>query len=349
MLEKFIKYTLFLSASFITLTGCREAVNERLIIGTNSWQGYEPLYLAEHLGYYPGKSVKLAQFLSTSDVMKAFRNGTLHGAAVTLDEAMTLADEGFRFRIVAVLDISAGADAIVAKKNYFTPADLKGKRIGAEQGALGAYMVARALETAGLSENDAVIVPVEPGNHKEVFVSGKVDAVACYDPVRFDLVANHGGNIVFDSASIPGEILDVLIINEKYISTHKTQIRSLLTGWAKTVQPEIFYKAENLEFLAERLNQTVPDLEQSLSLIRIPGITENYKMLYPGYHTNITAAGTMKKLGPVMKRNHLISPDADFYTAPESFIDDSFIKYLYNNPRVYRKQMNGVSSDASVH
>jgi len=56
-------------------------------------------------------------------------------------------------------------------------ASLKGKRVGVETGALGAYMLTRALQKGELTLKDIEPVSLSPGGHEAAFHAGEVDAI----------------------------------------------------------------------------------------------------------------------------------------------------------------------------
>lgn len=77
-----------------TAWGCTPADDTPIVVGTNIWLGYEPAYLAETKGLYGDHDVDLRQFSSATEVLRAFRNEAVDIAALTLDEALSLARSG---------------------------------------------------------------------------------------------------------------------------------------------------------------------------------------------------------------------------------------------------------------
>ncbi len=106
---------LLLLLLLLLLTACGQAPRPPLRIATNVWPGYEPLYLARELGYFDPRTVRLVEMGSSTEVLHELRNGTIDGAALTLDEALSAVAEGLPLVVVLVMDISAGADALVAR------------------------------------------------------------------------------------------------------------------------------------------------------------------------------------------------------------------------------------------
>ena len=65
---------------------------------------------------------------SASDIMHAMRNDVLEGAALTLDETLSLIDDGIDLKVILVMDISNGADVLLAKPEIQSIADLRGEK-----------------------------------------------------------------------------------------------------------------------------------------------------------------------------------------------------------------------------
>ena len=82
------------------LLGCSPRYQPPLTVGTNTWIGYEPLYLARDLGYYEGANLRLVELASTTQTLDALRVGSLDLAGLTLDEALLLAQEGVPIAVI---------------------------------------------------------------------------------------------------------------------------------------------------------------------------------------------------------------------------------------------------------
>ncbi|MEN9465758.1 MAG: hypothetical protein RL217_1939 [Pseudomonadota bacterium] len=134
----------------LVLSGCFPHYEPLLTLGTNLWIGYEPLYLARELEYDQNQNIRLIELGSTGQALDALRVGKLDMAAVTLDEAILLTQENLPIKVAWVMNISAGADALVVKPKIKQASDLRGKRIGVEQTAVGAYLLSSFLAHTGL-------------------------------------------------------------------------------------------------------------------------------------------------------------------------------------------------------
>jgi len=231
---RFLSIKLLIVTVCLFMAACSEPNKQTLRIGTNVWPGYEPLYLARELGYLNKDAIRLIEYTSTSQVLKAYRNGLLDSAALTLDEAIILLEAGEDFRIVLAMDESSGADALLGQVNIKSIEDLKGKRVGVEHTALGAYFLYRIIELTVLDKKDITVVSQQVNQHVRAFKENKIDAVITFDPARSEIIEN-GGNVLFDSTQVPGEIVDVLIVRAEKMKLFKKNIDDLKHSWFKAV------------------------------------------------------------------------------------------------------------------
>ncbi len=199
------------------LVSCAATPPRPLRVAVNSWPGYETLYLSKNLGHYDNTPIQLVDFASGTEEVRAYQNGSVEAAALSLDQVLVLATTHPDVRIVTVMDFSHGGDVILAKPEFSTLNALKGKRIGVEANALGAYIITRALQQAEMSPKDVEIVSLGVSEHERAFKTGRVDAVVTFGPARTRLLAK-GAKQLFDSTQIPGEIVDVLVMREAVLS-----------------------------------------------------------------------------------------------------------------------------------
>lgn len=252
------------------LAGCLAEPEPPLRLGTNIWPGYEPLYLAREQGYLAEDRVALVELLSTSEVMRAFRNGAIDAAALTLDEVISLRAAGLRPVVVQVTDISNGADVILVRQGVERMEDLRGKRVGVEATALGVYMLSRALALHGMGLEDVEMVHLEVNEHREAWLAGKVDAVVTFEPVRQQLI-DEGGIILFDSSMIPGEIMDLLVVRESLLESRREQVDHLIEAWHQALEHLARSPESAAEIMASRLGGNAETVLQGLKQLNLPG------------------------------------------------------------------------------
>jgi len=250
----------------------------RLRVGLLVWPPYEFPFLAEALGEYEGAGIELVDYRSPAEALRAYRSGMIDAVALTVDYLVQLVDRDPGHRAVYVINVSNGGDALVAREGIGTLAELAGRTVGVEASALGAYVLARVLERAGLRQDEIELVAIDVADQEEAFLSGKVEAVITYEPTRSRLL-DSGGSVLFDSSEIPGEIVDVLICHRDVLATRRPEVQRLLRGWVRAVA---HYRADPLaaaEVLAAREASTPEQFLSNLELSVIPTLAENLDLL----------------------------------------------------------------------
>lgn len=297
----------------LILGGCnndRQSGADSIIVGTNYWTGYETLHYASANHFYQG-DVTTRIYDSTNTVLNDFRSGRIQAAALTLDEVMILKDQGFDPLIIAVLDISQGGDCIVARPSIGSVGMLKNKNIAVESGALGSYVISRALERNGLRREEVTILPINALNSAQAYKSGIVDAVVTYEPLRGELIAL-GAREIFSSRDIPNEIVDVLVLNRAYANPRSIHI--LLDGWDKGVDALHRNEPEALRRMSEHLKSSPEDFKLALSGLKIPTRHESDELIRNG-----TLAQTIRNVQKMMVEHQLIHKPFE----PRSILPDT--------------------------
>lgn len=285
-----------------------------LTVGTNIWPGYEPLYLARALGQYDEKEIRFAEYSNASQVIRAFQNGVLDAAALTLDEQINLLEKGFNVSTVLVMDISDGGDVILSKPEYGSLAALKGKKIGLEDGALGAFLLARAFEINRLNPEDYQLSSFRVNQHESAYDANQVQAVVTFEPIRSKLLAK-GAKQIFSSREIPGEVVDVLVVHEKVLTEQKDRLQTLLKGWFFALNTIKTNPENAAQILSKRLQVPPGQVFSMYEGLRLPTYEENLKLL-TGPTPPIEQ--TMNKLNEIMRANDLLKKPfsiANSYTA----------------------------------
>ena len=265
-------------AMLLPMLGCMREPDTALRIGTNVWIGSEPLYLARELGRLDPATVQLVEYPSASEVLRAFRNQAIDGMVISLDELFGLAVDGLQPRIILVVDVSHGADVVVGRRGMRSMRDLKGKSIAVESGALGAFVLSRALALNGMQASDVNVVHLETNEQPGAFEKGQVDGAVTFDPYRTKLL-QAGAATVFDSTRIPGEIVDLLAVRASVLEKRPNAVQALLAGWFDALD----YMKNDPKEAARRMgirHQTPGEqfLEAQKGL-HIPSRAENLQML----------------------------------------------------------------------
>jgi len=288
--------TAILLSLVIFFNGCDNKPHATLNVGISPWPGYEPLALAAEKLFYDESDIRIIRFATPTESYRALRDGIIDVAAFTADEVFHYAEVRDKPRIFLVLDISNGADAIVARKSIKTLDDLKGKRLGVEGSALGDYVINRSLDfTQGLKLSDMTLKHVEINEQERAFKDDQIDAAVTYEPSK-SLLINAGAHVLFDSSKIPYEIVDVLVTNEATITERSDDLRELAKGWFKTLAYINANYAKAMDEMAVNEATTTEEFQKGYEDLIIPSEEENIKML----SENGTLLAPMQKLSLLM-------------------------------------------------
>ena len=267
-------------------------------IASSPWPGYEPLYLAQQIGYLPESKANIFELPSSDITLEAFRNRSADMATLTLDEAMDLLQGGVRLRIVMVLDSSNGADAVMATPGVKTLADLKGKRIGILNIPLGVYMLSRTLDAAKLTRADVEVLPSAESKHEEMYRQGNADAFITFDPFKTRL-ADLGAHVIFDSSRIPNEIFDLMLVHEDVYQNRREDVCNVARQWFRTLSYMKQSPDEAAASIGKRLGVSASEYTAMVSGIQTPTLQDNLELI-GGVSPSILAPA--KRLNEVMLR-----------------------------------------------
>ena len=262
----------------LAVSACSREPETALRIGTNVWIGSEPLYLARELGHLDPAVVQLVEYPSASEVLRAYRNQAIDGMVISLDELFGLAVDGLQPRVILVVDVSHGADVVVGRPGMKTMQDLKGKSVAVESGALGAFVLSRALTLNGMQASDVNVVHLESNEQPKAFEKGMVDGAVTFDPYRAQFL-QAGAATLFDSTRIPGEIVDLVAVRATVINKQPKAVHALLAGWFKATDYMKVDPRDAARRMGIRQQTTGEQFLEAQKGLHVPTREENLKML----------------------------------------------------------------------
>jgi NitT/TauT family transport system substrate-binding protein len=205
-------------------------------LGFSAWPGWFPWQVAQDQGLFAknGVDVDLKYFESYTDSLTALSTGNLDANSQTLNDTLSSVSGGAKQTVVLVNDNSTGNDQIIARPGITSVADLKGKKVAAEQGTVDHYLLLLALKQAGLTEKDVQFTPLLTDAAAAAFVAGKVDAVGVFAPFTTTALGLKGSKAIATSKDFPGAIPDHLVFTADFVKAHKTEVQALVQTWFDT-------------------------------------------------------------------------------------------------------------------
>lgn len=287
------------------LSGC-SYTESPLTVAAFKWPGYESLFLAQREGWFKDSGIQMVEKNSAAEVVAALAAGEVVAATLTLDEVLRAREQGIPLQVVMVFDVSAGSDALITRQPLNSLAALKGLRIGLETSAVGALMLHKVLEVAGLQKSDVELVDSAIDQQVEHWNSDKVDALLTYDPILTQLLHQDAYRL-YDSRSAPGLIVDVLAVRSELVSSHRNQLRALTGAHFKVLQRLHTNPQDTAHRMARHLGLTGRNVLSAFRGMQLPDLAVNRKYLVDDGHVVESA----RAISALMLRAHLLSRQAD--------------------------------------
>ncbi|MBF0521917.1 MAG: ABC transporter substrate-binding protein [Candidatus Omnitrophica bacterium] len=243
----FLFFLVFLAT---TIAGCglksAEPKLTRLTIAAQEWIGYGPFYLAQEKGFFKEEGVDLIFIDEQLDSARrdAFKQGMLDCEAATMDLLVSKAAQDTPIATVMELDMSFGADAIVANEGIKTLEDLAGKKVALARDDVGDTFISTLFYKHGLPLNALTIVPQRPEEVAQAFLNGLSDACVTWEPQVSEALKKPGAHILTSSKENPGIIIDTLNVRKDLLEKNPELVKKLMRGWFKALQ---YYKMNPVE------------------------------------------------------------------------------------------------------
>ena len=269
---------LLLLLGALALAGCNRPPKPPLVFGATAWPGYESIYLARSKGFLPKQGILLERYAGEAELVQALRAHKVHLAALTLSRALLLRRDIPDLKIVLVLDASKGADALLTQPGIHTLAQLRGKRIVAENALRGAYFIDLAARDIGVPTQQFDVKSMPARDQEAAFRAHKVDALVASEPLRSRLLAA-GAQQLLDSSRMPGKLLDVLVIRDDDIGSYNHEMLQLLKAWRQSVDFIRLNPARALEAMAQDEHADPGQFSQAMQGVELYGVRRNRELL----------------------------------------------------------------------
>lgn len=182
-----------------------------------------------------GLTIEVTQFNDYVESINQYTAGAYDAVTVTNMDALSIPSAGgVDTTAVIVGDFSAGNDAVILKDGA-TLADIKGRDVNLVEFSVSHYLLARALESAGMTEQDVKVVNTADPDMVGAFQTPDVTAMVTWNPMVSEIVALPGATKVFDSSQIPGEIIDLMVANTEVLADNPDFGKALAGIWYDTV------------------------------------------------------------------------------------------------------------------
>lgn len=182
-----------------------------------------------------GITIEVTQFNDYVESINQYTAGAYDAVTLTNMDGLSIpAAGGVDTTAVIIGDFSAGNDAVILKDKTAL-ADIKGHAVNLVEFSVSHYLLARALESVGLTERDVNVVNTSDPDMVGAFQTPDVTAMVTWNPMVSEIVALPGATKVFDSAQIPGEIIDMMVANSVTLKDNPNFGKALAGIWYDTM------------------------------------------------------------------------------------------------------------------
>ena len=181
-----------------------------------------------------GLTIEVTQFNDYVESMNQYTAGAFDAVTLTNMDGLSIpAAGGVDTTAVIVGDFSNGNDAVILKDKA-TLADVKGQNVNLVEFSVSHYLLARALESLKLTEQDVKVINTSDADMVGAYKTKDVSAVVTWNPLVATILEDPTARKVFDSSQIPGEIIDLMVANTDVLKDNPDFGKALAGIWYET-------------------------------------------------------------------------------------------------------------------
>ena len=238
-------------------------------MGWMPWGYADSAGIVEKWGKKYGIDIEVVQFNDYVESMNQYTAGAFDACTMTNMDALSIpAASGVDSTAVIVGDYSNGNDGVVLKGANKNLEDIKGQNVNLVELSVSHYLLARALDSVGMSERDVKVVNTSDADIVAAYRSPDVTAVATWNPLMGEILAQPDTSLVFDSSKRPGEIIDTLMVNTKTLEADDRLGKALVGAWYETLALMSLQKSVRLE-MAEASGTDLAGYDSQLSTTQL--------------------------------------------------------------------------------
>lgn len=238
-----------LTAAFLLtalVTGCKSGDTEsdpvpeakgKYKLAVSIYAGWMPWYYADEQGIIDKWAEKYDIEIEVVPMdymasIEAYVVEQVDACVMTNMECLDMpAASGIDSTVLIVGDYSNGNDAILVRDGL-TVEGLKGQEVNLVENSVSHYMLVRALENAGLAESDVTVMNTSDSDIGPAFIANESQkAIVTWNPIVMNVMQTPGVSKIYDSSQIPGEILDLCMVNTEVLKSDPRLGEALAGAW----------------------------------------------------------------------------------------------------------------------
>lgn len=212
-----------------------------------------------------GISIKVTQLNDYIESVNQYTAGQFDGCTMTNIDALSVpAASGVDTTALIPGSYSNGNDGIVLKGQGKKLADIKGQSVNLVQFSVSHYLLARGLEGSNLRERDVKVVNTSDADIVAAFGTPQVQATVTWNPQLATIAEMPNTSVVFDSSKIPGEIIDLMVVNTATLKDNPALGKALTGAWFEVISQMKAQDTKALSSMAKAAGTTLTNYQAQL-------------------------------------------------------------------------------------
>jgi NitT/TauT family transport system substrate-binding protein len=180
--------------------------------------------------------IELTQVNDYVESINQYTAGGFDACVMTNMDTLTIpAAGGVDSTALIVGDYSNGNDGVIVKGKGKKLADIKGLPINLVELSVSHYLLARGLDSVGLKERDIKVVNTSDADIVGAYAAKDTKATVTWKPQLSEILSQPDAQLVFDSSKIPGEIIDLMVVNSATLKDNPKFAKALVGAWYETL------------------------------------------------------------------------------------------------------------------
>ena len=296
----------------------RDAHVAPLVVALGLRPSSETLIVARERGLLPDERVRLIDMTWPSTAMRAFGNQVVDAVVLSLDEVLRLREPGRGVRVVMVLDVSNGAEALIGSERVGSLIELRGKRVGVDLRSSGMLVLESALASAGIKTTEVEVVPLSPSESEAAMLENQVDAVVLAEP-WMTRIQRGKTKVLYDCSEMKMPLHRVLVVSEQAFKEKQMELRLLIEAHF-AMEREL--RSENISatwsIASRREGLSLAEFQQSLSRVKMMDREDNAQLL--------KSDGELERHAVALETFMLERGMLNTKPAPAHWIDDTLLE-----------------------
>ena len=203
-----------------------------IYVGWMPWGYLEDSGIMDKWADKYGIDVEIVQINDYIESINQYTSGQFDGVSATNMDTLSIpSGGGVDTTALIVGDYSNGNDAVILKGEGDLTT-LKGMPVNLVELSVSHYLLARGLDSVGLSEADlGGVINTSDADMIAAFATDDVKSVVTWNPLVSEILEDPSANKLFDSSDIPGEIIDLMVVNTDTLEANPDFGKALVGAW----------------------------------------------------------------------------------------------------------------------